>query len=211
MKLNKVLALALSGVMAVSMLAGCSGNSGNGGQNGEEQVPATGIVAAVNNGQDADNKVKINFTADTTLDGQLTRALAAAGEDATYQEVRNSIVDMIDNSVAIERSNARSILNPGTGNVDKEDGTQVIGVAVRKTTDNYSETAAENEVVDYVNALLDDLKVDESAGKVVGADYAAYNYSGNVSMTQVTKLDGTTNYYAAIVITVDCTVETVTV
>ena len=148
MKLNKVLALALSGVMAVSMLAGCSNNSGNGGQNGEEQVPATGIVAAVNNGQDADNDVQINFTADTTLDSQLTRALAAAGEDATYQEVRNSIVDMIDNSVAIERSNAKSILNPGTGNVDKEDGTQVIGVAVRKTTDNYSEAAAENEVVD---------------------------------------------------------------
>ena len=37
MKLNKVLALALSGVMAVSMLAGCSNNSGNGGQNGGEQ------------------------------------------------------------------------------------------------------------------------------------------------------------------------------
>ena len=56
MKLNKVLALALSGVMAVSMLAGCSNNSGNGGQNGEEQTPATIQVAAVLNEEQADNR-----------------------------------------------------------------------------------------------------------------------------------------------------------
>ena len=67
MKLNKVLALALSGVMAVSMLAGCSNNSGNGGQNGEEQCPATSLLLLLN-GQDADNKVKVNFT-----DGALLR------------------------------------------------------------------------------------------------------------------------------------------
>ena len=50
MKLNKVLALALSGVMAVSMLAGCSNNSGNGGQNGEEQPPVddTTIASVLN-------------------------------------------------------------------------------------------------------------------------------------------------------------------
>ena len=36
MKLNKVLALALSGVMAVSMLAGCSGAPVNGEQEGEQ-------------------------------------------------------------------------------------------------------------------------------------------------------------------------------
>ena len=210
MKLNKVLALALSGVMAVSMLAGCSGNSGNGGQNGEEQVPATGIVAAVNNGQDADNDVKINFTADTTLDSQLTRALAAAGEDADASDVRGKIVSMIDGSKAINTSNARDVLNPGTSTID-DNGEQVIGVAVIKTADNYSETAAENQVVDFVNNLLGNLVNDWSDGKTVGDDYAAFSYTGNVSMTQVTKLNGTTNYYAAIVITVDCTVETVTV
>lgn len=36
MKLNKVLALALSGVMAVSMLAGCSGNPADGEQGGDQ-------------------------------------------------------------------------------------------------------------------------------------------------------------------------------
>lgn len=210
MKLNKVLALALSGVMAVSMLAGCSGNSGNGGQNGEEQVPATGIVAAVNNGQDADNDVKINFTADTTLDSQLTRALAAAGEDATQGDVRSKLVDMITDSIAIDGSTVAARLNPHTGDID-DNGEQIVGVAVKVCSDNFAETAAQNEVVEYVNKLLDGLKVDRSTGKTVGDDYAAYNYSGNVSMTQVTKLDGTTRYYAAIVITVDCTVETVTV
>ena len=210
MKLNKVLALALSGVMAVSMLAGCSNNSGNGGQNGEEQVPATGIVAAVNNGQDADNDVKINFTADTTLDSQLTRALAAAGEDATQGDVRSKLVDMITDSIAIDGSTVAAHLNPHTGDID-DNGEQIVGVAVKVCNDNFSETAAQNEVVEYVNGLLNDLRVDRSNNKKVGEEYAAYSYAGNVSMTQVTKLDGTTRYYAAIVITVDCTVETVTV
>ena len=213
MKLNKVLALALSGVMAVSMLAGCSGNPGNGGQEGEgEQVPATGIVAAVNNGQDADNKVKVNFTANTTLDGQLARALAAAGEDASEDDVRESIADMVEGTELVD-GQVDKTLNPGTAAVNKEEGKQkqVIGVAVKKATDNYSESAAEKEIVEYVNKLLDGLKLDESAGKKVDEDYAAYSYTGNVSMTQVTKLDGTTCYYAAIVITVDCTIKTVTV
>lgn len=210
MKLNKVLALALSGVMAVSMLAGCSGNPGNGGQGEGEQTPATGIVAAVNNGQDADNDVKINFTANTTLDSQLARALAAAGENAEASEVRKNIVGMIDDSVAINATNIKATLNPGTSTID-EDGKQVVGVAVYKTTDNYSETAAENEVVKYVNNLLGNLVNDWSAGKKVDDDYAAFGYAGNVSMTQVTKLDGTTCYYAAIVITVNCTLKTVTV
>lgn len=210
MKLNKVLALALSGVMAVSMLAGCSNNSGNGGQNGEEQVPATGIVAAVNNGQDADNDVQINFTADTTLDSQLTRALAAAGENATQDDVRSKLVDMITDSVAIDGSTIDDHLNPHTGDID-DNGEQIIGVAVKVCSDNFSETAAQNEVVEYVNGLLSALRVDRSNNKTVGDEYAAYSYAGDVSMTQITTLDGTTRYYAAIVITVDCTVETVTV
>ena len=210
MKLNKVLALALSGVMAVSMLAGCSNNSGNGGQNGEEQVPATGIVAAVNNGQDADNDVQINFTADTTLDSQLTRALAAAGEDATQDDVRRKLVDMITDSIAIDGSTVADRLNPHTGDID-DNGEQIVGVAVKVCNDNFSETAAQNEVVEYVNGLLSALRVDRSNNKTVGDEYAAYSYAGDVSMTQITTLDGTTRYYAAIVITVDCTVETVTV
>ena len=69
MKLNKVLALALSGVMAVSMLAGCSNNSGNGGQEGEgEQTPATIQVAAdLNKAISEDTQKKVTFTDDGAL------------------------------------------------------------------------------------------------------------------------------------------------
>lgn len=210
MKLNKVLALALSGVMAVSMLAGCSGNPGNGGQEGEEQTPATGIVAAVNNGQDADNKVKINFTADTTLDSQLARALAAAGDYANRDRVRSSLLDMIDDSVVLDGATVKTAMNPATQRT-VEDGEQVVGVAVYKVNNNYTETAAENAVAEYVNDLVKELVPDTSAGVTVGKDYVAYDYTGTVSMTEVTKLDGTTSYYAAIVVTLTCNIETVTV
>ena len=45
MKLNKVMALALSGLMAVSMLAGCSSDPSNGdGGNTEVTPPASDAV-----------------------------------------------------------------------------------------------------------------------------------------------------------------------
>lgn len=48
MKLNKVLALALSGVMAVSMLAGCSGNTtDNGGASSGDTTPSSNYTETV--------------------------------------------------------------------------------------------------------------------------------------------------------------------
>ena len=87
MKLNKVLALALSGVMAVSMLAGCSNNSGNGGQNGEEQPPVDDTtIASVLNDEQADNDVKVNFTYSSSLETALQKTLSVvAARDEKYR------------------------------------------------------------------------------------------------------------------------------
>lgn len=213
MKLNKVLALALSGVMAVSMLAGCSNNSGNGGQNGEEQVPATGIVAAVNNGQDADNKVKVNFTADPTLDIQLNKAVNACAEKASEEKVQAKLEEIIGGDTvyldgALKKGGA---FMPYSKSVD-EDGEEIVGVRVIKVTSNYNENAALNFVSDKVNRITKNLLENSlSDSNKINDKYVAYDYAGTVSMIETTALDGTTNYYAAIVITNTCTVETVTV
>ncbi len=210
MKLNKVLALALSGVMAVSMLAGCSNNT-NGGK--DEQTPATGIVAAVNNGQSADNKVKVTFTADATLDSQLSKAINACAEKATEEEVQAKLEKIIGGDI-VKLNGSLAVggdFMPWSTSVD-EDGEKIVGVRVIKVEANYSENAALNAIADKVDAITQNL-VKNSLNKnaQINSKYAAYDYAGTVSMVETTALDGTTNYYAAIVITNNCTVKTATV
>ena len=95
MKLNKVLALALSGVMAVSMLAGCSGNPGNGDQEGEEQTPATGIVAVTNEEQ-KDNKVNVPFEYSAELEDDLTLAVQVSGQAAKENSVASKLATIMN-------------------------------------------------------------------------------------------------------------------
>ena len=83
MKLKKIASLALAGVMAVSMLAGCGTNNGGSSDNGNTVVePATTtILDALNNGQDAKNEVKVTFTSDSNLDAALAAAAAEVAAD----------------------------------------------------------------------------------------------------------------------------------
>ena len=106
MKLNKVLALALSGVMAVSMLAGCSGNSGNGGQNGEGETPIveSGAAASVIAALDSETKAKVSFSSNATLQTNLETAiryLGAGSNDVTADNIRNVML-RIDANLADE-------------------------------------------------------------------------------------------------------------
>ena len=83
MKLNKVLALALSGVMAVSMLAGCNGATSDGDEDTQVQPTTSNAVAVMNDAQDL-----VDFKADADFDAALAaaakKATQGAVEDATY-------------------------------------------------------------------------------------------------------------------------------
>ena len=209
MKLNKVLALALSGIMAVSMLAGCSNNT-NGDK--DEQVPATGVVAAVNNGQTGD--VKVTFTADATLDSQLSKAVAACAEKADASDVQTVLKGIIGKDTVALTSTPLTLggeFQPNNTNTVKT-GDKIVGVRVFEVPANYTETAAQKEIATKVNNITSLLKANTAtSSSKVGSKYVAYDYAGTVSMMQATALDGTTTYYAAIVITNTCTVKTVTV
>ena len=72
MKLKKIASLMLTGVMAVSMLAGCSGKgNGNDGEPENPVVPTTGVVAYANDSLSADSKEEFSYTASTELDAIL--------------------------------------------------------------------------------------------------------------------------------------------
>lgn len=86
MKLKKFAALALAGVMAVSMLAGCSGKSTNttpsnpGADDGEtEVVPSSAVVTMFNNGQSVTNKATVKFTDDAKFEANMKNAVELYG------------------------------------------------------------------------------------------------------------------------------------
>ena len=74
MKLNKMLALALSGVMAVSMLAGCNGATSDGDEGETIVQPTNSNAVAIMN----DAQKYVTFEADATVTANLTNAVKKA-------------------------------------------------------------------------------------------------------------------------------------
>ena len=81
MKLNKMLALALSGVMAVSMLAGCNGATSDGdeGSSSSQVTVATSADNVMNKAQD-----KFDFK----TSAEHVAALDAAVKELKYADVK---------------------------------------------------------------------------------------------------------------------------
>ena len=205
MKLNKVLALALSGVMAVSMLAGCKGGSANGEQDDVVVTPtASNAVTIMNNLQS-----RVDFDADTTLDG----VLAAAVDGVLSKDIKDAPagkVEIIGSSKEVYKSFKNKL--PGAYNLnnskidefntrpdDKKDTTVTVLywikadklteenvltlVAQDMNTSNYKEWSAETDnkyyVIDYTGA------VSVVKASATAEDGTAYNtYVVAVSVTQ---------------------------
>lgn len=107
MKLKKIASLALAGVMAASMLAGCNGGTSNNGtpDNGGDVVVTTSpVVKAVNDGQTSGNVVKINFTDDSKLNSALQKAVEVYGTDATTSQITTAIT----NNTGLESVSAKN-------------------------------------------------------------------------------------------------------
>ncbi len=126
MKLKKIASLALAGIMAVSMLAGCNGsNGGNGGASSSEPTnPSTGLSAAILEETDlakkyavAEDYAKLNNAVNAvvknaapsyvtgvknlnTLDNEtaLVNLSKSIMTGATYCDTSNTIVDALNNA-----------------------------------------------------------------------------------------------------------------
>ena len=116
MKLKKIASLALTGVMAVSMLAACgqsASNPGNGDDGeGTVVVPTTAIVDAVNKGQAAGNVVKVNFTDNTKLDAALKQAVETYGNSANGDTVTSTKFTAGNVSAAITKQTGLKTVTP---------------------------------------------------------------------------------------------------
>ena len=215
MKLKKIASLALAGVMAVSMLAGCSGNGSNGdNNNGGNTVvePSTSsIVTAFNDGQDKDNKVKVTFSSDASLDAALQKAGKEVGSSASEINVLNYVVslmgkfyDSVDDFADAETPD---------GNIADKQSKTTIGVMLLESADYWTEkdavNAAARHVDDLIATLATDNKNSNGENDTVGEKYYTFDYTGTVSMVSVAQESGATNYYVVFTITQTAAQQTV--
>lgn len=203
MKLNKVLALALSGVMAVSMLAGCSNNSGNGGQNGEEQPPVDDTtIASVLNDEQADNDVKVNFTYSSSLETALQKTLSVVGNDAAADSVDDYLANVLGvDDVIIKHFYGYPNQTSGTLNTV---GEQTAVVVIRDKAGKTEDGVAKEMYTKLANGGLDKLTaewLDTNANKQVKW---SFSYTGEVAA--VSTVEDNQNYtYVAVVVTCNTT------
>ena len=234
MKLKKIASLMLAGVMAVSMLAGCSGKGTTDPENPDNPVvvPETGIVAAVNDGQNADNDVKITFTSDSNLDALLNSAVKAYGEDPTGTELYRRINalssfdgefnqisgadhtynGMMNGSFVAGSSivvNGNWVYNEAKDGADG-DVVTILGTRVINSTDKLTEEMAMKQVASEIDKQIESLKATsyEKGTTKGGQKYCDYSYTGNISMVKVVEANSTVNYCFAYTITQTTSVKT---
>ncbi len=207
MKLKKIASLALAGVMAVSMLAGCSGNdsnsSNNGNGNGTVVTPGTSsIVTAFNNGQDEDNKAKVDFTSSSVLDAALQKAVENAGDDTAADTIRWLIYGLTGQGFTPAGNNG--YIPNDFDDAAGVNGEKVTMIEVKSYSSEkyWSETAVLEQAARDVDDVIADFKASTKNSTMnEGDSYFAYTYTGNASMVAATQESGATTYYVAYTIT----------
>lgn len=195
MKLNKVLALALSGVMAVSMLAGCSGNSGNGGQEGEQPPVADTTIASVLNDEQAatDNKVKIDFTYSSSLENALEKALTEFGASVNPEKVDDRVAEIL----GVKDVNIKELYGSSEENHNNKAGKQTSVVVIKKS--GLTDTGVAKEMYTTMKDKLAKLTPDwEPANSEIKW---SFDYTGETAMVKVAT---ETQTYTYMVATITC-------
>ena len=220
MKLKKIASLALAGVMAVSMLAGCkSNNSGSTGDQGNTVVETTGIAKELNDVQIAGSDVQINFTSDSTLDAYFAKAVKTSGQFANVdptalQQVGKLLMEY--SGIVVPTTNVDATTGSFSftkaastfmkANADCQDGKTVTYAAIA-SVDSNSYTTDDAAVYYFVNQLNDSViktlqkdTYDESKGMGIGSTYYELGYTGKASMAKFTDANGIVHYYFAVMI-----------
>ena len=205
MKLKKIASLALAGVMAVSMLAGCGDTASSNPDNGKVEVVTTSIVDAVNNGQGADNDVTITFKDDAKLNDALSKAVKAMGEHSTQYELMAQMSRLT--GMTPDQWYFDGLLGEKDGinkTLIEQDGDKVTRFVALNTRNIAAAQGAIEKAIaklldERVISQLDDTTLNDNTKN--GGKYVNFDYEGSVSLVSSTDNDGTVNYYVAVVIT----------
>ena len=130
MKLKKIASLALAGVMAVSMLAGCSTASNNQPEQPEQPTnPATGYSTMVGNNLSAAAKSKVTMSDSNDLDKALESNIMNLKTDFRASDGKNDWVTGDSADLALDYNYVVSV-SADTITLDANHGKSVTVVAV---------------------------------------------------------------------------------
>lgn len=174
MKLKRILSLALSGVLAVSMLTACGGGSGIFGAGDQ----SSNFASLLNSKLDADTKAVITYRSNDSELKSAVRSVANAVTEAQANAGNGAAPSNITNTV--ETLTGYGPLSTGSAwNVATESGTYVKVYVYDATDDNY------NTLDEVATAVKDDLASINLKG-ATGNNTYNNTYKGNVAAYQVT-------------------------
>ena len=216
MKLKKIASLMLAGIMAVSMLAGCSGKGNNSGNNnGNGVVTATGVnadtvIAAL---KDATTEA-VKVTASSELQNELATVVKYLG-DSSFS-IGSVDDDFSENAVAI----FTGVDYVEVFDFDDEDNykkaqTVIFTGATSSVVGNdVDDTVSKLAIARSIDFAIDELEMNENSlneGAAVedGTDYYTFNYTAELAVVEVSDAAGRTTYVYAC--TVTCTPSAATV
>ena len=208
MKLKKIASLALAGIMAVSMLAGCSTTGDTGDNDDTVIVPVTGVVEYAN---DALDKLEddLSFAGNSWLDSKLNDLATSVGnlpageiEDAyndntanaaTYKTLQEKL-----KSALIE--DGKIVVLSHDFNKNPTDTNSRTWADVYLVSGRMDQESAIKAVIAQVETTLDDTKVVAEV-KIDKTTYSC-EYAGEISALKVTNksLTGESAWVVAVVV-----------
>ena len=207
MKLKKIASLMLAGVMAVSMLAGCSGNGGNGGDNNNDDVVDTSVlgVDGIVSLLDEDTTKSVTFSADNSLQNALNKVVSEIGTQivssdmsAQKSNIVNRIVDVAE--IGNFRGGNRFDLQAMK---DKEADPQTLVDLFIIPAADVSEKMANNVFATSIDELIADVNIQDRSAIDSDGNYYKFSFESNVAAVKVMSTDGFAGYVA--VVTLTCT------
>ena len=211
MKLKKIASLMLAGVMAVSMLAGCSNE---GGASSEDQNnEATGVnAAAVIAALDEDTTKNVTFSASSDLQKTLEDAIKVANGAAN--EIKMADLQKIDSDL----NNVKLSTVADDTHYDAKELTEqsfafvkTVG-ATNKNADDYTDKYIVNTLADAIDeAIVTEnstawkdlpLKSDEYTSNDDGSKFTvSFAYTAEVAVSTATSINGDCIVYAVVNVT----------
>ena len=167
MKLKRILSLALSGVMAISMLTACGGGSGIFGSRGQSAT----FAQLLNKEQDM-----LDFGSN---DGSLNRAVSAVVRSVSEDEKNVNGPDTGDIAAAVRVQTGYSDMWLNGAWSVVEESSHSVKVFIYDAT-----TYTLNEVASKVAEAIDEIAIDEKAAKDDGT--YTNTYEGDVAAYSVT-------------------------
>ncbi|OUN39886.1 hypothetical protein B5G28_03195 [Faecalibacterium sp. An77] len=216
MKLKKIASLMLAGIMAISMLAGCSGKGETKPEEPATGVNATTVIAAL------DKKVtdKVTFTASSSLQTTLEKAVQYVGTEKIGEINRKDLTKfdttLVDAGVLCANKIDDVKSEEWYKKAENNSITRVVvldDVDYSKYTDAAVVEALAKEVNDLKIADSDDDKINatQTAAELVSYNnkdfeengskyYYTFKYTGTMAVTKVVGDNGT-SYVVALTVT----------